>query len=89
MQSASENMFDLLGGDLFDVSERVASVRVCDAYSAMNACVDENESYYDAIKAFLKHQTLSLLVTRKGKTIGVLRLCDLFDEFAKQAVEND
>lgn len=89
MQSASEHMFDLLGEDLFDLSERVRSVRIRDAYWAMNASVEENESYYDAIKAFLKHQTLSLLVTRKGETIGVLRLCDLFDELAKQAVEHE
>jgi hypothetical protein len=39
--------------------------------------------------AFVRHQTLSLLVTRRGTTVGILRLSDLIDELARQIVPGD
>ena len=49
------------------------------------AAVGEDEM----ISHFLRHQTLSLLVTRGGRTIGLLRLSDLFDELARQIMTGD
>ena len=48
------------------------------------ASIDESASLAEAAAVFVERQTLSLLVTRGGQTVGILRLSDLFDELARQ-----
>lgn len=89
LREASMRMLDLLTGDLIDVCERARNVAVRDVYTPATVGVDEDAPLSDAISMFLDHQTLSLLVHRGGRTVGILRLSDLFDELARQMMQED
>lgn len=89
MQSISEGMFDFLGEALLDVATRARNVTVGDFLTPAKVSVEPEASLYDAIKAFLQNEELSLLVRKGGVIIGILRLSDLFDELARQARQND
>ena len=81
---ASMQTLGLLTGDLVDVCVRARSVVVRDVCTPATAGIPAEASLADAATAFITHQTLSLLVHRAGRTIGILRLSDLFDEVARQ-----
>lgn len=87
--ASSMQTLDLLTGDLVDVCERASNVSVRDVYTPANQGISEDASLADAISSFLAHQTLSLLVRRAGATVGILRLSDLFEELARQIMQND
>lgn len=87
--ASSMQTLDLLTGDLVDVCERASNVSVRDVYTPANQGISEDASLADAISSFLAHQTLSLLVRRAGVTVGILRLSDLFEELARQIMQND
>jgi CBS domain-containing protein len=89
IRDSSMKMLDLLTAGLVDVCERAKSVRVRDVYTTTTISIDENATLAEAINRFVHHQTLSLLVTRGGKTVGILRLSDLFDELARQIMQGD
>lgn len=74
----------LLTDDLVDVCARARRVRVRDVCSPATAGIDEGASLAAATAAFVQLQTLSLLVRRGDRTVGILRLSDLFDEVARQ-----
>jgi len=61
---------------------------VRDVCTPATAGIDAQASLADAGAAFVRHQTLSLLVQRGGRTVGILRLSDLFDELARQIRRN-
>ena len=88
LQESSAGMFGLLEEEGFDVGERARSIRVIDVCTKANACVEAEASLLEATRAFLAHQTLSLLVTERGRTVGILRLADLFDEIARQVTQD-
>lgn len=81
---ASMETLGLLTGDLVDVCVRARNVAVRDVYTPATAGIDAEASLADAATAFVTRQTLSLLVHRGGRTVGILRLSDLFDELARQ-----
>jgi CBS domain-containing protein len=87
MLTSSMETLDLLTGDLVDICERARHVRVREVCTTSTVGIDEDLSLSDAIARFLTHQTLSLLVTRRGRTVGILRLSDLFDELSRQILE--
>ncbi len=87
--AASLQTLDFLTSDLVNVCERARNVSVRDVLAPANQGVEESASLADAVAAFLAHQTLSLLVRRQGKTVGILRLSDLFDELARQITQNE
>jgi hypothetical protein len=89
LRESSMQTLDLLTADLLDVCERLKHVGVREVYSAVTTSVDENTLLLDATASFLKHQTLSLLVTREGRTVGILRLSDFIDELSRRAVGGD
>ncbi len=84
LRESSMRMLDFLTAELVDVGERVRHVAVRDVYTTTTIRIDEETPLLDAIANFLDHHTLSLLVTRSGKTVGLLRLSDLFDELSRQ-----
>ena len=84
LRESSLKMLELLTGDLVDVCERARKVLVRDVCTTTTVSIDEDASLPTAVSKFLLHQTLSLLVTQGGKTVGILRLSDLFDELARQ-----
>jgi len=89
MLAASMQTLDLLTGDLVDVCERARNVCVRDVYTPATQGISEDATLADSVRAFLEHQTLSLLVRRAGVTVGILRLSDLFDELARQIMQDE
>ncbi len=87
--ASSMQTLDFLTSDLVDVCERSRNVAVRDVYTPATQGIGEDASLADAVSAFLAHQTLSLLVRRAGETVGILRLSDLFDELARQIMQDD
>lgn len=83
LQASMQNL-GMLTGDLVDVCVRARTVGVRDVCTPATASIDADASLADATAAFLEHQTLSLLVRAGGRTVGILRLSDLFDELARQ-----
>jgi len=84
LRESSMKMLDFLTADLVDLCARVRHVKVRDVYTTTTISIDEEAPLLDAIAKFLTHQTLSLLVTSRGKTVGILRLSDFFDELTRQ-----
>jgi CBS domain-containing protein len=89
VRDASMRMLDLLTGDFVNVCERARSVVVGDVCGSVTVSIHERAPLSDAIPMFLAHQTLSLLVTRDGETVGVLRLSDFFDELSRQIMQGE
>ncbi|MHC4598378.1 MAG: CBS domain-containing protein, partial [Planctomycetota bacterium] len=84
MRDTSTRVLGMMGEDVVDVGERAKNVRVVDVCAPTSATIEREASLFDAIRVFLAHETLSLLVTEGGRTVGILRLSDLFDELARK-----
>lgn len=84
---SSMHMLDFLTGEMVDIEERARSVTVDEVCTTSTVSIDEDQSISHAVSTFLAHQTLSLLVTRAGRTVAILRLSDLFDELATRIIE--
>lgn len=89
LRESSMRMLDLLTGDLVDLCERARRVSVREVFTPTNVSVEEDAHLHEAISSFLRHQTLSLLVTRRGETVGILRLSDLFEELAREIIRGN
>ncbi len=48
--------------------------------------IDENATINEAIHKMVMWQTLSIIVSRGEKVVGILRLSDLFDHIAKYII---
>jgi CBS domain containing-hemolysin-like protein len=88
-RKSSMEVLDLLTGDLLDLCERSRHVGVREVFSTITVSIPEEASFTQAITAFLRHQTLSLLVTRQGRTVGILRISDLFEELAQTIMRDE
>jgi CBS domain-containing protein len=89
LRESSLRTLDLLTSDLVDIPQRLRHVAVTDVYSPTTHSIEEDALLLEAALRFLRYQTLSLLVTRKGKTVGILRLSDFIDELSRQSVPVD
>ena len=69
--------------DLPDVCRRARSIKVTEIMYPVTERVDENTPLAEAIHKIVMWQTMRVLVTRKGRAVGILRLADLFDEIAR------
>jgi CBS domain-containing protein len=61
-------------------------VRVRDVMVPIAVSIDEDANLEEAIYALTIHWTPSILVTREGTAIGILRLADVFAEMAEHIV---
>ena len=87
---SSMQMLQFLTGDLMNRCERARFTPVREILRPVTVSIREDASLSDAISAFLAHNTLSLLVTREGgRTVGILRLSDLFEELAREIMGAD
>ncbi len=68
---------------LSDICRRARSKKVKDVMRPVTENIDEDASLSEAIHKFLMYETLSLLVIRGTKVVGIIRLSDLFDEVAR------
>ena len=88
MLSISEGAFEFLADEMLDVEEKARHVLVGDVFNPTSATIHADATLTEAIRVFLNHNLLSLMVTQDDKTVGVLRLADLFDEIAEEVRGN-
>jgi CBS domain-containing protein len=72
-----ENL-SFLRGSLEDICRQAGSLRARDVMHPVSESIDENAPLAEAIHKIVLWQTLSILVTRRGEVVGILRLSDLF-----------
>ncbi|MFH1862335.1 MAG: CBS domain-containing protein [bacterium] len=61
-----------------DYVARAKTTKVKDIMHSVEESISEEAPFSEAIHKIIMYQTLSLLVTRKDKVVGILRLSDLF-----------
>ncbi len=71
-------------GNLARMSREAGRVRVRDAMVAMGESIDGDASLGEAIRQMVLQHAQSLLVTRQGTVVGILRLSDVFEEVAER-----
>jgi len=71
--------YQLFQGDLKDLCLRCRGLPVRDVMRPVEESIDEDAPLTDAIHDIVVWQTLSLLVKRRGRVVGIIRLSDLFD----------
>ncbi len=89
MKQSSAGVFELMGEAVVDVRLRARSVRVIDVCTPATASISIHATLLEATRAFLTHHSLSLLVSDEGRTVGILRLADLYDELARQVRQGE
>ena len=72
--------YSLFDGSLDDLRQKAAQIRVKDFMHTLSAdeCLDEDATLDKAIHILIMGHQQSLLVTRDGKIVGILRLTDVF-----------
>ncbi len=88
IQSLKETLA-LFSGDLQRLCRAAARVKAKDAMVPVGEAIDEDAPLTDTIHEMVLKHTQSLLVTRKGRVIGILRLSDVFEEVAGIIREGD
>ncbi len=86
---SSMQTLGFLTSDLVDLCEQARSICVRDVYTPATHGIADDAPLTDAIAAFVEYQTLSLLVQRGDRTVGVLRLTDLFDELSREIMQDE
>lgn len=67
-----------------DICSRGASIPVRNVMHPVREGIAETATLSEALHQLVMWQQLSLLVTRDGRVVGLIRLSDLFDEIARQ-----
>jgi len=78
--------------DMSMVCRRAKSIRVKDVMRPAEESIDENQTLTEALHRIIMWQSLSILVKRGEKVVGIIRLSDLFAELTgvvKSAVCDD
>jgi CBS domain-containing protein len=75
--------FRLFQENLNDMCQKARSMPVRDIMHPVEESIDENAPLSEALHEMVVYQTLSILVTRDKKVVGLLRLSDLFDEMVR------
>lgn len=84
MRSAIDN-YQFLQEDFIDHFQRAFKLKVRDVMRPVaNEALEETDTCHEALHKIVKYQTLSVLVTRRGTVVGVLRLSDLFEEVTEK-----
>lgn len=76
--------YQLFQDNLSDLVVRAHSIKVKEIMQPVAEGIDEDAPLSEAIHKIIMRQRFSILVLRKGKTVGVLRLSDLFEEMSVQ-----
>ncbi len=75
--------YQFFRGDFTLLCTRAGHIKVRDVMHPVAESIDENISLSEAITKIVMWETLSVLVTREGKVIGLLRLDDVCQEVAE------
>ena len=81
--------FELLQDDLDDIRNKTKTIKMKEVMRSMTEQVDVNDTINEAIHKIIIWQILSVLVTKGGKVVGILRLSDLFDEVSRNILKNN
>jgi len=81
--------FELLQDDLDDIRNKTKTIKMKEVMRSMTEQVDVNDTINEAIHNIIIWQILSVLVTKGGKVVGILRLSDLFDEVSRNILKNN
>lgn len=76
-----ENL-SLFHGSLKLLCEAASRIKARDAMTAIEESIDENARLTEAIHLMVFKRLQSMLVTRGGEVIGILRLSDVFEQVA-------
>lgn len=76
--------YQLFQDNLTDLCRRAAKLTAKEVMHPVSESIDENASLAEGIHTVVMHQSLSILVTRKGQVVGLLRLSDLFEELTRE-----
>jgi predicted transcriptional regulator len=77
-----QRRFEQWPADLTRMCQQAARVRVRDAMVPVQESIDEDAGLTEAIRMLVVGHWQSLLVTRDGEVVGILRLSDIFEEVA-------
>jgi len=72
-----------------DICRRAHAIKVVQVMRPIEASVDQNESFAEAIHLLVMWQTQSLPVTKDGEVVGILRLSDLFREISNYVTSRE
>jgi CBS domain-containing protein len=76
--------YQLFQDNLSDLCRRAASLKASDVMHPVSESIDENASLAEGIHRLVMYQSLSMLVTRREKAVGLLRISDLFEELTSE-----
>ena len=74
--------FRFFNDNLMVLCQRARTMKVKDIMHPLTDSIDIEAPLREAVSMIVLHQELSLLVTEKGKVVGLLRLSDVFDEIS-------
>jgi CBS domain-containing protein len=77
-----KDTFSLFTGSLEQMCRAAGRIKAVDAMVPVGESIDEDATLTVAIRNFATRHTQSLLVTRNGEVVGILRLSDVFEEVA-------
>ncbi|MFC1477665.1 HPP family protein [candidate division KSB1 bacterium] len=77
VQSMMEE-FRLWDDDLSSICRRTETIKIKEVMHPFDENIDENAPVMEAVHKLVSWNSLSLLVTREGKAVGILRLSDLY-----------
>lgn len=78
------NHFQFFQDSMADICRRARHIIVKDVMVPVTESIEEEATLGEAIYKIVALQTLSIMVTRKGKIVGLLRLCDVVQEIADE-----
>lgn len=76
--------YNLFQDNISDLCRRAAFLKAKDVMHPVSENIDENASLAEGIHKIVMHQSLSILVMRKGDVVGILRISDLFEELTRE-----
>ena len=75
--------------DFMLLCRRARTKKIEEVMHPVEESIDENASLTEAVHRMIMWQTLSILVTRSGEVVGILRLSDLFSVIADAIKSED
>ena len=79
LNSIRENL-SLWEDSFGDICKKISNIKVKDVMHPVTEHIEDTATIFEALHKLIVWQTLSLLVTRDSKIIGILRLSDLYTD---------
>ncbi len=79
---AVKTNFNLWENNFIDICSRAAAIIVKDIMKPIKESINGDSDLIEAMHKMIMWQTLSIPVVEGGKIIGIIRLSDLYEEFA-------